>query len=474
MTEETAPQAAKPGPAKTARRGLLRFWPLIPMGLILITLMFEDLHVMGWSITNQADGGCGLQELDQSSLSERLYDPIAERGVRTAGSPRVAIVEMDQPDLLENVCASRAFLTRLVPDLAKLGAQVVMIDKYYSTSACDDDKINTLFQSTLETSAVPVVVGSHTNPLPSGSSAGGCLAIPTDAMQFKPGTAVQKGLIRLNADTLKIPIRWPVFDATKNPPAQLPPEQGDTIALLAAQAADPGIEKRGQLPKLIAKSINPYTTFIDLPTINELTAVCSAEPDPIVINGKMIDCGRWRHPAHDLTADHQSLQGKVVAVGDVSDDDMQSFPGGDKLGVYLQANYVESLLDQRFLTEVPIWVTLTTLVLFIVAVYALYWAHDASHKPYISSPERAFIASIIAFAVLLLVSFQALLVFQYFTPLWALWGAGFFLVFRYLEESGYHRSQHLLAEIVGEVEHIAGRVEHAVEGQKSHPKEGEE
>jgi hypothetical protein len=443
------------------------------MGLILVALMFEDLHVMGWSVTEQANA-CSLQEIDQSSMSERLYNPIAERGVRAAGSPRVAIVQIDRPDLLQNVCASRAFLTRLVPDLAKLGAQVVMIDKYYSRSSCDDEPTNNQFVSTLDNSSIPVVVGKPADPLPSGTSAAGCLAEAPDPMGFQPGTSVQQGLAILNSDTLKVPIRWPIFDATKSPPTQLAVTDGNTISLLAAQAADPGLETRGMLPKVIASGINPYTTFIDLPTISEMTAVCSVEPDPVVVDGKPVDCNGngWRRPPHDLTADHQSLLGKVVVVGDLSDDDMQPFPGGDKPGVYLQANYVESLLDQRFLTEVPITITLGVLLLFIIAVYCLYWAHGPDHKPYISSPEKAGLASLIAFLALVILSFQALLIWQYFTPLWALWGAGFFLLFRYLEESGYHRSQHLLAEIVGEVEHIAGEVEQAVEHPKSHPKEG--
>jgi hypothetical protein len=442
------------------------------MGLILLALMYEDLHVMGWSLTEQGSA-CSFEMVDQSSMSERLYDPIAERGVRAAGSPRVAIVQIDQPDLLENVCASRGFLTHLVPDLAKLGAQVVMIDKYYSRSSCDDEATNNLFVSTLEASSIPVVVGEPSDPLPAGTSASGCLAKAPDAMGFQPGTSVLQGLTRINADTLKIPIRWPIFDATQTPPTQLAATDGDTLSFVAAQAADPGLETRGRLPKLIASGIDPYTTFIDLPTINEMTAVCSAEPDPVVINGKTIECAKngWRLPAHNLTKDHQSLVGKVVAVGDIDEDDMQNFPGGDKPGIYLQANYVESLLDERFLTEVPLWVTLGTLILFIIAVYCLYWAHDARHQPYISSPEKAFVASVIAFAALAMGSFQILLIWQYFTPIWALWGAGFFLVFRYLEESGYHRSQHLLAEIVGEVEHIADKVEHAVEGPKAHPRE---
>jgi hypothetical protein len=447
------------GTATSPKRGLARFWPLLPMALILIVLMFEDLDVMGFSLFGQ--DACGMRELDHSGYAERFYSRVANWGVHAAGSPRVAVLPIDQPELLNDVCASRAFLTQLVPDLAKLGAQVIMIDKSYSESSCGTKTITDQFRSVLERSPVPVVVGEHSVPLDSASGHGGCLAKSNDSMSFKPGSSVLQGLMRLNGDTLQIPIRWPIFDSVK-----LQEDQADTLSLVAAQAADPGVETRGMLPRLLSSGVHPYTTFIDLPTVNAMTAICSAEAQPVDIHGNPIDCEKngWRRPPHDLTIDHQSLLGKVVVVGDLSDDDMQHFPGGDKPGFYLHANYVESLLDQRFLTEVPAWVTVIVLVLFIIAVYCLYWAHDREQKPYFSSPEKAFVASLVLFGGLLLLSFQLLIIWQYFTPLWALWGAGFFLVFRYLEESGHHRSQHLMATLKGEPQH-------ATAASQSHPRE---
>jgi len=53
------------------------------------------------------------------------------------------------------------------------------------------------------------------------------------------------------------------------------------------------------------------------------------------------------------------------------------------------------------------------------------------------------LAGVVACSFLMLVSMS------YFTPLWALWGAGVFMVFRYLEASGHHRSQHLLGHLIG-------------------------
>jgi len=60
---------------------------------------------------------------------------------------------------------------------------------------------------------------------------------------------------------------------------------------------------------------------------------------------------------------------------------------------------------------------------------------------------------------MVLLSLLALLGMSYFTPLWALWGAGVFVAFRYLEASGHHRSQHLLAHLTGH--HHTPSAEHA-------------
>jgi CHASE2 domain-containing sensor protein len=117
---------------------------------------------------------------------------------------------------------------------------------------------------------------------------------------------------------------------------------------------------------------------------------------------------------------------------------MQPFPGGEKPGVWLQANYVQSLLDHRFLREIPLWVTVIGILLFIFAVYCLFW--------YLENPERALLYSLILLAVLIVISLGVLVSTSYFTPLWALWGGSVLVSFRYLETKAHHLSAHLKQE----------------------------
>jgi hypothetical protein len=86
------------------------------------------------------------------------------------------------------------------------------------------------------------------------------------------------------------------------------------------------------------------------------------------------------------------------------------------------------------------------LVVYVFIVYCLYWAHDEAGVPRFNEQQAGF-WSLIALAAIVLLSFLALVSMSYFTPLWALWGAGVFMVFRYLEATGHHRSQHLLGHL---------------------------
>src|ERR1019366_1565048 len=112
-------------------------------------------------------------------------------------------------------------------------------------------------------------------------------------------------------------------------------------------------------------------------------------------------------------------------------------------GVFLHANYVQALLDRRFLLEIPMPITIVGLVLYVLAVYCLYWAHDGRGKP-LFSVDKAGLWSLALLAGILALSFLGLVTLGYFTPLWALWGAGVFMVFRYLEATGHRRSEELL------------------------------
>ncbi|MGA1982551.1 MAG: CHASE2 domain-containing protein [Acidobacteriaceae bacterium] len=458
-------------------RRLRQFWLIIPLVAILAALMMSDLgDFMGVSPLASSNP-CALTDSPQSSISARMYLPIAKWALRYTPSPSVAIIYIDPAhdpaDLLTNVCASRAFLSRLVPALNTLNAHVIVIDQYISANACAEQGKNQAFIKAMESSKVPIVVGQQTHALPQTSAASGCLAL-TPKLEFSPSSKVHYGLTRIDNDDLKIPLRFTVYTdptvspaaapttepATASPPAPvpLPATAGDTLSLVAAKLVNPRIESNRVLSKLLAPQIDPYTTFLNLPHITALTALCSAEPSPRApIDGQPGDdlCKPWVRDPNNLDGNQLSLAGKVVVVGAISDQDMKPFPTnlapfppGERPGVFLQANYVQALLDHRFLQQIPTPVTLGLLVLYVLIVYSLYWAHDQTGRPRFTLDQAGF-WSLVVLAGVVACSFLVLVTMSYFTPLWALWGAGVFMVFRYLEASGHHRSQHLLGHLAG-------------------------
>jgi hypothetical protein len=488
---------------------LRQFWPVIPLLAILCALMLADFNdFMDYSPF--ATDPCGLQEIDQSGFSASLYNKLAGWVLHSPATssapnstyPNVSIVTIDAnsapPGLLNNACDERTFVARLTGDLNLFGAALIAIDKYYSPAYCGDSTMSGQFIQRVSASKIPVVIGRPTHALPTGAQSSGCLAL-SPRLVFPATSKVFHGLTRLNSDILKIPLHWPVFKDTSSalpvpiqpaiglpaPPAT-PPQPardpaGNGLALVAAETYNPGIAKAPRLTSLLGKQVHPYTTFLDLPNLNAMAVLCNAEPahkysiDPGALTPQAPVtkpaaappptpdlCDPWViYNASQLASLKQTLAGKIVVIGDLSEDDMQPFPGGEKPGVFLQANYVQSILDQRFLVEIPMWLTLGCLLLFVIAVYCLYWSHDVHGEAHLT-PEQAGLASALLLLILAAISFGALH-FLYYTPVWALWGAGVFLLFRYLEASGHHRSQHLMA-------HLAGH-SHARPAENAHPTE---
>jgi CHASE2 domain len=426
------------------KQRLRHYWPIIPLVLIMLLLAVPELDNMGYA--PWASNPCDLQEIDQGGFSARLYAPITRWALRLAPTPTVAIVYIDpktEPaEILTNTCAARVFLSRLVEDLNTLHANVIVIDKYYSNTSCTEEEKNKIFLDAMDKSALPIVVGQPTHALADPSKTGGCLAL-SPRFEFAKKANVHYGLTRINSDTLKLPLRWPVFQESDKhgvAPTQIPEDTGagDSLALVAARQEDPNIEKDASVQKLLAMHLHPFTTFLDLPNTNAMTVLCSAEAVPRDAYGRPFGtaCNGMVQPINNLDKNNLQLNGKIVVIGDKADEnDMQPFPGAEKPGIWLQANYIQSLLDHRFLREVPLGLTLICLVLFIFVVYGLFW--------YLEKPERALLTSLIVLAVLIMVSLAILVSTSYFTPLWALWGGSVLVIFRYLETKAHHLSAHL-------------------------------
>jgi hypothetical protein len=279
-------------------RRLRQFWLVIPLVAILALLMMSDLgDFMGVSPL-EASNPCALTDAPQSSISAKMYMPIAKWALRYTPSPSVAIIYIDPAhdpaDLIMNVCASRAFLARLIPALNTLNAHVIVIDKYYSANGCAEQDKNTAFINAMQSSKVPIVVGQrYPRRCPRLRAASGCLAL-TPKLEFNPASKVHYGLTRIANDDLKIPLRFPIYpDPAATPSAQpaastsvapgpLPAATGDTLSLVAAKASI-----RASNPTTPSSSCSP-SRAVTVPTppsstcphITALTALCSAEPSP--------------------------------------------------------------------------------------------------------------------------------------------------------------------------------------------------
>ncbi len=466
------PAPPPPPPPPTLRERLIQFWPLAPLLAVLVALLISDI---GDFEGHPKLGGCDLNaEADQSGISVAIYRQLAGWGFHPKPLstdpnhpyPNVSYVTIDAntepPGLLNNVCDAREFLARLTGDLNTLGARVIVIDRYFSPGFCADQVKTGQLIASLQASPAPVVVGQPTHAL--NDTSDGCLALSPKVEFNPPSSTVAKvlyGLNRLNSDTLKIPLRWPVFveppnltpssiqpamSATAGPAP--PPEQvsdvtkGNGLALMAAEAYDPSLATTPRLARLLNDWTHPYTTFFRLPTVNAMTALCNAEPahlyaptPPAATTPSTPDlCAAWVPPAGHIDLDQlkKMIAGKVVVIGDLISSDTHHFPGGDVPGVFLQANYVQSILDRRFIEEVPLWIDFASVALFGAAVFCLYWAHDKQGKTLLTVTQAA-IASLALLAVMALIAIVSLFATSYFMPLWALWAAFVFLAFRYLQ-----------------------------------------
>ena len=441
-----------PRPRRQHRR---HYWLLIPFGLIMLLLIVEELENMGYPLPWRSDP-CSLQEADQSELSTKAYLPLVNRVIPPTPKRDVVVVYIDPnsepPQVLTNTCASRIFLSRLIFDLGTLNAAIIVIDKYYSNGSCTEADANNTFLNAMDQQdrivqhkpTIPVVVGQPTEKLASTLKSAGCLALK-ERFPFHDKANVHYGLTRLNSDTRKIPLRWTVIPENAKIIASNPPSEtsADSISLVAARLKKPEIDKDPSIKRFLNTSHHPYTNFLlDLPTINAMSVACSAEaarPYP----GQSLNSYTYSQSGRDPCAGKAVLQddqgnkldltGKIVVIGDKSDADMQPFPGGDdRPGTWFQANYIQSLLDDRFLQETPITLTIACLILFITIVYILFWR--------MGDAEQAFILSFIILLALVALSIIFLVKEGYFTPLWALWGGLIMVIFRYMETKGHHLS----------------------------------
>jgi CHASE2 domain-containing sensor protein/class 3 adenylate cyclase len=238
-------------------------------------------------------------------------------------------------------CRQRQMMTVLLPRIASAMPSVIVIDKFFGETACPGDINAALIESITGVNAkMPVIVGR--------SVADSVYLLPS---LFGSLTGLRDAIVNVDRDTRKLPLKWQVFPSKADMDHNTGLAWRETLSLKAAETYEKGklAERHPHLAELLKTLRNPYISFLDLEQFN-----------PFRFTAGFVLCGREVKPGEDATAcpgsprELAGLSGKIVLIGEISrEQDVQSTVVGRIPGVFLQANFIEAMLDDRYYEDFP-------------------------------------------------------------------------------------------------------------------------
>jgi hypothetical protein len=382
---------------------------------------------------------CALLERGDSEESATSYAQVVASGYRKVRSRRVTVIPLREeaapPMVLNNVCEQRWYLARLAQELTALGATAIVLDKFFGPDSCPNDDPGTSdLVSATQSSKLPVVVGVGSHA-PKADSRNVCL-IESSSLNFgnkrdpngNPTTqpAVIPGLIRLNSDTRKVPLNWFSYRNDEAFKAGEEPTDANlgTLSWVAASLVDRDLKSEVALVRLRAAGQHPFTSFIDPDTISRVDALsilCASKQNGEIASRYHIDC--TEHPPEDV-----EILGRLIVIGDdVSGHDRHRLFGDDVSGVYLQANYIESLLDGRYLRSFGAGWDFAIFAVWLVFLYLMFWIQ----------PEIALLLSLLVALLVRYLMIQLVLWKGLYPEMWVQELAAFALVLKYIDSRGH-------------------------------------
>jgi CHASE2 domain-containing sensor protein len=270
----------------------------------------------------------------------------------------------------DNLCAQRVYTARLLPAIAKYEPQLIVLDKYFGAERCDSAQDTAALRDAIARVAqrVPVVVGLYIQEQEQrhpGDPYDIEAPVPLD------GAHLGEGIVNVDVDARRLPLGWTIV---RQP--GVAPEWRPSLALRAAEMREPDLLKQyPSLAELIDARRNPFLSFIEPDKFEQLQSsdfICPLADLPPDLAAK---CKDYR-PA---SRNPQNIRGHIVVFGQSSSDkDYHTSPIGRVHGVFLQANYVEALLDERYFKPVPPWVDFAFGFVFFIAFEASL-RHDRAH-----------------------------------------------------------------------------------------------
>ena len=186
--------------------------------------------------------------------------------------------------------------------------------------------------------------------------------------------AVQLGLTRLNSDVRKIPINWFSYKNDQESDSEAEPTDSalGSFSWTAATLIGPRLLHNAKLAEIRALARHPFTSFIEpdkLDRVDALNILCDSPAKGKLSSFYEVNCAN-----HKLTDSDRVLLRRMTVIGeDIPGRDQHRLLSGDVPGLYLQVNYIESLLDDRYLKPLgPAW-DVAIFATWLVFLYLVSW-----------------------------------------------------------------------------------------------------
>jgi CHASE2 domain-containing sensor protein len=349
-------------------------------GIIYVVLLFALAFLEQWDeVVNRAD-------CDRPTVSALLwYQRFCTLGHR---KPRVHFVKLvtlsAETEPIYDRCEGREFTALLLERLAASSPSLIVIDRSYPPEKCPGVPSNELRAAIEHVSqTIPVIIGRFSQteaelkadndkdllvPQKAGMKPDDQAITPT--LLAENGTAIKYGLLRLDCDNRRIPLLWFVYQ--KSSPTPPKRESAPSLALAAAQIDDP--ETATRLAPLLRQNQHPFTSFLPESAFKPIGGM------QVVCGGPLADINKWRDcPIQDNK--NFGIRGKVLMIGErsSSEDRHDNILGPRIPGMVLQANYLESLLDDRYFTPLSRGVEIVLIVVCFVMVELIFHFSKSPH-----------------------------------------------------------------------------------------------
>jgi len=286
----------------------------------------------------------------------------------------VAIGPTEPDEIKSDFCLQRLFIARLIERLKRLNVSVIALDKFYEKDTCpiEGDATKELLSAVAGPSPV-ITLARRTRIVPKHQRK------PHACLRLSPGfnlgiSESNWGATRLDADTRRIPLRWPLLVQDQGEKSS-----AETFAFVSARAANKAAVETPLLRNALLRGQQPYSTMTKIQSYSALEVLCGknatdewrkcSSAEPIEgMNGAIVVIG-------DRLGEQDTHPAMNVAEGeDIKADEAGTAPEGLLYGVDLQANYIAALLDKRYyLPLLTDFENKVFIVLFFILLQVLFW-----------------------------------------------------------------------------------------------------